>query len=69
MRNSKKSARLRPEKISLAGEIKPPPGREEIRRRAYEIFLARDGATGDAVSDWLQAKRELEQGAPTQPVR
>lgn len=30
-----------------------------IRRRAYEIFLARDGGPGDHVSDWLQAEQEL----------
>ena len=30
-----------------------------IAMRAYEIFLARRGGPGDAVSDWLQAEREL----------
>lgn len=30
-----------------------------IRRRAYEIFLARNGGPGDHVSDWLQAEQEL----------
>jgi Protein of unknown function (DUF2934) len=32
---------------------------EEIRRRAYEIFLERGAEPGDALSDWLQAEREL----------
>ena len=32
---------------------------EEIRRRAYEIFLERGAGPGDALSDWLQAEREL----------
>lgn len=32
---------------------------EEIRKRAYAIYLARRGAPGNAVSDWLQAEREL----------
>ena len=39
------------------------PGREptfdEIRQRAYEIYLARGGAPGNSTSDWLQAEREL----------
>ncbi len=35
---------------------------EEIRRRAYEIYLARDGQPGGELDDWLQAERELERG-------
>ncbi len=35
------------------------PTAEEIRCRAYEIYLARDGAPGDPNADWLQAEREL----------
>jgi hypothetical protein len=40
---------------------------EEIRRRAYEIWLARvaagEGNAGDAVSDWLAAEEEIEEEA------
>ncbi len=32
---------------------------EKIRRRAYEVYLARGGATGRELEDWLQAEREL----------
>ena len=32
---------------------------EEIRRRAYEIYLARGGEPGHDLEDWLQAEREL----------
>lgn len=35
------------------------PTDEQIRRRAYEIFLARNGGPGDALTDWVQAEREL----------
>jgi hypothetical protein len=31
----------------------------EIERRAYEIYLSRNGTPGDPVADWLQAEREL----------
>lgn len=34
-----------------------------VRRRAYEIFQARNDGPGDQVSDWVQAERELS-GAP-----
>jgi hypothetical protein len=32
---------------------------EEIRRRAYELFLERHGAPGDQAQDWLLAEREI----------
>ncbi len=32
---------------------------DEIRRRAYEIFLARGGAGGDDLADWLEAERQI----------
>ncbi len=35
---------------------------EEIRRRAYEIYLERDQQPGRELDDWLQAERELEGG-------
>jgi len=35
------------------------PSEEEIRQRAYEIFLARGGRPGSPDQDWLQAEREL----------
>jgi len=36
------------------------PSHEEIRRRAYEIYLERDGRPGDELDDWHRAERELE---------
>jgi hypothetical protein len=35
---------------------------EEIRRRAYEIYLERGEQPGRELDDWLQAERELKQG-------
>jgi len=32
---------------------------EQIRERAYQIYLARNGAPGDPTADWYQAEREL----------
>lgn len=34
---------------------------EEIRQRAYEIYLARGARPGNDLADWFQARRELEQ--------
>ena len=31
----------------------------QVRERAYYVYLKRQGGSGDAVSDWLQAEREL----------
>lgn len=38
------------------------PTREQIERRAYEIFQARGDAPGTELSDWLQAEHELKAG-------
>ena len=35
---------------------------EDIRRRAYEIYLERGEQPGSELDDWLQAERELEGG-------
>ena len=35
-----------------------PPSEEEVRVRAYEIFLERGAKPGNDVSDWLQAEHE-----------
>ena len=36
---------------------------EEIKLRAYEIYLERGEQPGRELDDWLQAERELEGGA------
>jgi hypothetical protein len=38
---------------------RPPPTREEICRRAYEIWEQRGCVPGRDGDDWLQAEREL----------
>jgi hypothetical protein len=62
-RATKKAAATRPLGIVRPTPAKDAPCRrpsdEQIRLRAYQIFLARDGAPGDAFSDWTQAEREL----------
>ena len=37
------------------------PAREEIERRAYELFLARGEVRGYDQDDWFQAERELKE--------
>lgn len=34
-------------------------GRDRVAMRAYELYLARGGADGAALDDWLTAEREL----------
>ncbi|MBX3379079.1 MAG: DUF2934 domain-containing protein [Phycisphaeraceae bacterium] len=41
---------------------------DHIRRRAYEIFLGRNGGPGDHVSDWVQAEQELNGASRVGPV-
>lgn len=35
------------------------PTEQQVRERAFHIFLARNGAPGDPTADWLRAEREL----------
>jgi hypothetical protein len=40
---------------------------DEIRRRAYEIYLERGEQPGRELDDWLQAERELKRGMVLKP--
>ena len=35
------------------------PSREDIERRAYDLYQQRGAAPGQEVDDWLRAEREL----------
>lgn len=35
------------------------PSHDAIRDRAYQIYLSRNGAPGNSMTDWLQAEMEL----------
>ena len=35
------------------------PSSDEVRRRAYELWVARGGADGSDMDDWLAAEREV----------
>ena len=39
--------------------VMSPAREEEIKRRAYEIYLERGEEPGRDLEDWLQAEREL----------
>ena len=39
--------------------VLPATREQEIRNRAYEIYLQRGGQPGYELEDWLQAEREL----------
>ena len=58
---------------SLPMAIKPRAARkhpttEEIALRAYQIYLERGGAPGNALEDWTRAERELFE-KPSKPRR
>jgi hypothetical protein len=40
------------------------PDRDRVAMRAYELYLARGGADGAALDDWLAAERELVSSDP-----
>ena len=57
---------LRTSAIQFHAEVastQQPPRHEEIRLRAYEIYLERGGLPDCELDDWLQAEGELESAA------
>jgi len=44
-----------------------PAREQEIRRRAYELYLERGEEPGHDLEDWLQAERELASHEITYP--
>jgi hypothetical protein len=40
-------------------QIEIPPVDEQVRLRAYAIYLERGGQHGSELDDWLQAEREI----------
>ena len=63
MKHQKKHKQLKPGDMAVSEKHiqsqNSPPTPEEIRRRAYLIYLARGGANGHELDDWLQAEHEL----------
>jgi hypothetical protein len=53
------AARQTPEATVSQTDLARPPLEEEIRRRAYEIWLQRGGQDGSDVVDWLLAEEEI----------
>jgi hypothetical protein len=62
MRASKRKAIERYQSAPTVHKSKLPPTLAQIRQRAHEIYLARSGAAGHELDDWLQAERELKAG-------
>jgi hypothetical protein len=62
MRTSKRKASDRYQSAPTIHTPQFPPTPEQIRQRAHEIYLARGGAAGRELDDWLQAERELKPG-------
>lgn len=53
--SSPKVRKPRTQKTAVNGR----PTQEQIALRAYQIYLSRNGAPGDAFEDWSRAEREL----------
>ncbi len=51
----------------VTNNVRIKPSEDEIRIRAYEIYLARKGRPGSEIEDWLQAERELSMPATVPP--
>lgn len=54
-----KLARQRTKAKKTASRLGSDPTTEQIRQRAYEIYVARGATPGDPEWDWRQAELEL----------
>ena len=45
------------------------PSREEIARRAHELYLQHDGEYGKDVEDWVRAEKELSEEPVAGPTK
>jgi hypothetical protein len=61
MATGTRSARQRSHASETPDELQPDilPLEERIRQRAHGIWLERNGQTGSALEDWLQAEKEM----------
>ena len=50
----------------MSEQVQEFPSREQIERRAYEIYLQRGRGDGNDVADWILAEQELR--AATMPA-
>jgi len=58
--NSNESTETETVRMSTAESPDGNSAYEEIRGRAYEIYLERGGQPGGEMDDWMQAEHELE---------
>ena len=62
MKKSSKKAngqQAKPQAQKQPAAVRRDPTPDEIRDRAYKLFVARGGTPGHAIDDWLAAEREL----------
>lgn len=65
-RRVRKAASVQPQAVTetrkeavTAGKVPVSSVEEEIRRRAYELYLQRGGTPGNPSQDWLVAEQEV----------
>jgi hypothetical protein len=61
MPKTRKSSSLTITKPTKPRAARIHPTTEEIALRAYQIYLERGGAPGNALEDWTRAERELQE--------
>jgi hypothetical protein len=59
MSTSKRARNRQRESAPITKTLQQPASPEEIRARAYQIFLERGQADGRDLDDWLLAEHEL----------
>lgn len=65
VRRARKATSAKPAALPASEQASPSAMEEEIRRRAYEIYLQRGATPGSESEDWLSAEREVRARAAT----
>jgi hypothetical protein len=59
MKTSKQKLNEQYQRVPTIQMPKGSPTPDQIRQRAHDIYVARGGANGMALNDWLMAEQEL----------
>ena len=59
LRHGDESARSVPSGAPVTSRIAADPDRDEVARRAYQIYLRKGQPEGHDLENWLEAEREL----------
>jgi hypothetical protein len=62
--SAQETAPARSDSMDSMDSMASEPSEEDIRHRAYQLYLERGGGHGTAFHDWLRAEQQLKKKTP-----